>query len=54
MFYELVESLQNKIGSEILFFQTYERNLDTVYKRLDQIYQKKLTDQSIDERHFLK
>lgn len=28
--------------------------MDTVYKKIDQIYQKRLTDQNIDERHFLK
>ena len=47
-FYELLNSLQSKVGIETLFYHSHERNLDSVYKKMDQIYQKKLTDLSID------
>jgi hypothetical protein len=43
--------LREKLGLEAIFS---EKNVDQVYKKIDCIYMKRLTDVSIDERHFLK
>lgn len=51
-FEDLLTSIKEKIDVDFLFVS--DHNLEPTYKRIDQIYQKRLTDHIIDERHFLK
>lgn len=46
-----IQEIKSKVGVDYLFS---DKHLESAYRKVDYIYQKRLTGDSIDERHFLK
>lgn len=46
-----ISELKDITGFDVFFS---ERSIETVYRKIDSLYMKKMNDSNLDERHFLK
>lgn len=46
-----ISQLRDVVGFDNFF---HERSIETTYRKIDSLYMKKMSDQNLDERHFLK